>query len=395
MRFAFGAIMEIKTTRINTTASEKPMTVRWLAMENGDFFTTSDAAILLGVEGGTIRKLCHSHKLSFVTMSNESKQYLIDRKIITHMGRTMKLVPRATLDELVKIINTPETKAIWTQVLKALRDPKENVALQYEMYGNEGLARLQAELTAKLALTLEQQTYINNCLHERLTDIGIRARDSYYTVYNELQNGTVNSFRKMIIAEFGPEKTDTSRNIAGHELYTNAAIGNQGNYQTIVDRILKFTPTEEQLRLLKRVEDYNNANPNKADFYARRIQVQEFKKKLNLEDEISISEAMLTVEKFKNLADDDFLPLTAVANVLGVDSGTLFKMAKRDAIKFNKISPEARYVMKARGLLSPKDRSSYMLPKKLFSVLANYVETKEAAEFKQALACNEVTLNLN
>lgn len=75
-----------------------------------------ELAKVLGVKAVTLRGLVINHKLSFVGLMNETAQSLRKLGVISMQGRAPNFLPKATIRELVRLVGTPEAKAVYNQL---------------------------------------------------------------------------------------------------------------------------------------------------------------------------------------------------------------------------------------------------------------------------------------
>ena len=184
-----------------------------------------------------------------VRLADAQKQFLRDRKIISMKDHYSKLIPRDTMDFLVKIVNTPETMSIWNQILTALRSPTKYVELQYEVGGIPAVAAVQEAATAFMSLNLTQQETMEAAIAARLRKINIIPFDSCY-MFDKWFNGTINAFRKVIIKKMAPKSLHEQ--ITAAQLYTRVL--NQGNYDAALQLVETGDLGEGNIKWLRSVE---------------------------------------------------------------------------------------------------------------------------------------------
>lgn len=237
--------IKLKTKQVDN--SGQILTVRWLAMETADFFTTGDAAKLLGITDGGLRKIISQNELLIECPTRDQKQFLTERSVIKIKDNRTKLVPRETMDALVKIVNTPQAWIIWGQLLDAIRNPKSYVSLQHDIGGNERLEQIIDEANAVMSVRLDAKKFIKDAICSALRRHDIVPFDAMY-FGEKWFNGTINSFYKMLNAKFAPEGLA----LTGKDFLLQVL--NTENYQEILDYVNTVQLSDGQIKGLKKVE---------------------------------------------------------------------------------------------------------------------------------------------
>jgi len=109
-------VNQIQVTERSIQVSGKPIVIRILALVQGQYMTVADAAVLLGVEGITIRRLLAEHGLAAYAMNAVELRALKNQGILPLRTRTANLLPKDTIKALVRILRTPEANAAYEQV---------------------------------------------------------------------------------------------------------------------------------------------------------------------------------------------------------------------------------------------------------------------------------------
>lgn len=90
-----------------------------------DYLTVAEAAEAFNVSTQNINQILARHDLNSTTPSFEHLQALKDQGVIPLKAPSQRLLPRATIDELVRIINTDEAKAAYRQIIGEWREAKK------------------------------------------------------------------------------------------------------------------------------------------------------------------------------------------------------------------------------------------------------------------------------
>jgi hypothetical protein len=244
--------MKVATQRISFD-NGKTMTARWLSMGTDEMFLQKDAAVLLGVSAANIKQIVARNELLCVTMSYEQKEYLTKTNVISKKDHQSKLLPRDTMDALVKIVNTTEAWVIWAQIMNAARDPAASVAQHQSIGGLDQVAKLANESLAVMAVSITKQDELIELCKEKLYANNIQPSNSKY-VGSTYHNGTLNSFYKHLNSTFAPTMAD---DMTGRDFFTRVL--HADNYQDICDYVKGFEMSKGLRRTLKEVQRRRDA----------------------------------------------------------------------------------------------------------------------------------------
>lgn len=248
----------------------KTMTARWLSMGTDELFLQKDAAVLLGVDVSNIKHIIARNNLVSVTPSHEQKEYLAKTNVISKKDHQSKLLPRDTMDALVKIVNTTEAWAIWSQILNATRNPTANIELQQEIGGLDQVAKVVNQGLAVMSVSIDKQDELIKLCQDKLLANNIQPSNSKY-MGNVYHNGTLNSFYKHLNSVFAPTLHE---DMAGRDFFTRVL--HADNYQDICDYVKGFEMSVGLRRTLKAVQKQRDAllSPaiNKGKIYHTRKQ---------------------------------------------------------------------------------------------------------------------------
>jgi hypothetical protein len=114
--------------KIYKQADGSEITAHMIRMGDEDLLTVGEAAEAFGVEPATVRQLVLKHGLDRVDAIDAVVQELKKAGVIGLRTSTVNLLPRATIDELVRIINTDEAKAAYRQIVGEWREAKKATA---------------------------------------------------------------------------------------------------------------------------------------------------------------------------------------------------------------------------------------------------------------------------
>ena len=231
----------------------KTMTARWLGMDGGEYFLQTDAAVLLGLTATGLRSILDDNNLSSVRMADETIEFLRTRSVIAKTGRPPQLLPRDTMDALVKIVNTTEAWAIWAQILNATRNPAANIELQQEIGGLDQVAKVVNAGLAVMSVSIEKQDELIQLCQDKLLANNIQPSNSKY-MGNVYHNGTLNSFYKHLNSVFAPTLHE---DMAGRDFFTRVL--HADNYQDICDYVKGFEMNVGLRRTLKAVQKQRDA----------------------------------------------------------------------------------------------------------------------------------------
>lgn len=239
--------MKVATQKISFD-NGKSMTARWLSMGTEELFLQKDAAVLLGVSVANVSQIATRNKLLILTMSEEQKEYLTKTNVIGKKDQRSKLVPRDTMDALVKIVNTTEAWAIWAQILNAVRNPTASVALHQEIGGLEQVTQVMNAAIAVMAVSIDRQSELVKLCEDKLRANNITPFGSKYlgSVYH---NGTLNSFYKHLNSKFAPVLAE---DLSGRDFFTRVL--HADNYNEICDYVRGMEMSEGLRKTLKHVE---------------------------------------------------------------------------------------------------------------------------------------------
>ena len=245
--------MKVATQRISFD-NGKTMTARWLSMGTDELFLQKDAAVLLGVTQDGLRSIMRDNKhLVSVRMTHEQKEYLTKTNIINSKDHQSKLLPRDTMDALVKIVNTTEAWAIWAQILNAARDPVASVAQHQSIGGLDQVAKVMNASLAVMSVSIEKQDELIKLCQDKLLANNIQPSNSKY-MGNVYHNGTLNSFYKHLNSVFAPTLHE---DMAGRDFFTRVL--HADNYQDICDYVKGFEMSVSLRRTLKAVQKQRDA----------------------------------------------------------------------------------------------------------------------------------------
>lgn len=241
--------MKVATQKISFE-NGKSMTARWLSMGTEELFLQKDAAVLLNVTVSTISECIKTHSLDSFGMAEDVRNYLVKTNIIDKRDGQSKLLPRATVDALVKIVNTTEAWAIWAQILNAVRNPTANIALQQEIGGLDQVAQVMNEAIAVMAVSIDRQSELVKLCEDKLRANNITPFGSKYigSVYH---NGTLNSFYKHLNSKFAPVLAE---DLSGRDFFTRVL--HADNYNEICDYVRGMEMSEGLLKTLKSVQKH-------------------------------------------------------------------------------------------------------------------------------------------
>lgn len=238
--------MKLKTKQLMSI--EKPLTVRWLAMETEDFFTTGDAAKLLGVSSRNIRQLCSDHNLRLGTMTSDHQEFLAERKVIKAADYSTKLVPRETMDALVKIVNTPQAWSIWAQLLDAIRNPQANMELQYEIGGEDRLNEIIDEAHAVMQVRIDHKKIIKDAICSALRRHEVIPFDAKFFC-GVFFNGTTNAVFKILNEKFAGE---LASGLSGKDFF--AQVLNSENYKEVLEYLNTVEFDKAEMKNIRKAE---------------------------------------------------------------------------------------------------------------------------------------------
>ena len=231
----------------------KTMTARWLSMGTDDMFLQKDAAILLNVTVSTISECIKAHNLDSFGMAEDVRAYLVKTNVIDKRDGQSKLLPRDTMDALVKIVNTTEAWAIWAQILNATRNPTANIELQKEIGGLDQVAKVVNQGLAVMSVSIDKQDELIKLCQDKLLANNIQPSNSKY-MGNVYHNGTLNSFYKHLNSVFAPTLHE---DMAGRDFFTRVL--HADNYQDICDYVKGFEMSVSLRRTLKAVQKQRDA----------------------------------------------------------------------------------------------------------------------------------------
>lgn len=241
--------MKVATQKISFD-NGKSMTARWLSVGTEELFLQKDAAVLLGVDTTALRHSITLHGLVSLRITQEQKEYLIKANVISKKDHQSKLLPRATVDALVKIVNTTEAWAIWAQILNAVRNPTANIALQQEIGGLDQVAQVMNAAVAVMAVSIDRQSELVKLCEDKLRANNITPFGSKYlgSVYH---NGTLNSFYKHLNSKFAPALAE---DLSGRDFFTRVL--HADNYNEICDYVRGMEMSEGLLKTLKSIQKH-------------------------------------------------------------------------------------------------------------------------------------------
>jgi hypothetical protein len=75
-----------------------------------------ELAKVLGVEGQTLRMHTARHSLNIVTVSVDARRTLKKEGLIHLNSARVNFLPKETIRELVRLVGTPEARAIYSQL---------------------------------------------------------------------------------------------------------------------------------------------------------------------------------------------------------------------------------------------------------------------------------------
>lgn len=122
-----SAVIVKKDVQLN-----EELVVSWLDLDGTGHLTTQDVADMLGVTRANIQQIAARHGLMFVTPSDEHIQQMKDLGVIPLRAPTVNLLPRETIDSLVKIVSTPEATSAWRRVLAEARGEATGIRAELE-----------------------------------------------------------------------------------------------------------------------------------------------------------------------------------------------------------------------------------------------------------------------
>lgn len=239
--------MKVATQRISFD-NGKTMTARWLAMGTDELFLQKDAAILLNVTPSTISESIKTHKLLSFGLTEEQKEFLTTRNIISKKDRHSRLLPRDTMDALVKIVNTKEAWAIWAQILNAVRNPTANIELQQEIGGLDRVREVADAAFAVMSVSIDKQADIAQMIEDKLTANGIAVSNAVF-IGDKFYNGTTNQYYKHLNQVFAPRMHER---LKGNEFFTRVL--HAENYNQVVEYITGSELSPELRKALKSVQ---------------------------------------------------------------------------------------------------------------------------------------------
>lgn len=146
--------------------------VRWVAMGDDQYFTIKDTAEMFGVTQQNIKQVVKRQGLMVATMSCEQVAALRRLKVVPIKTTKANLLPLATIDRLVQIINTPESRAMWDEAVRCLRNPKSYVEMRADVAKEQGRdPALELTLISRLAEVAKQQQARLDQLDTRLSTL--------------------------------------------------------------------------------------------------------------------------------------------------------------------------------------------------------------------------------
>lgn len=181
--------------KVYKQADGSEITAHMIRMGDDDYLTVAEAAEAFGVAATSIRSEISRHGLVVAKCSDHAIDSLRAAGVIPLKTTVVNLLPRATVDELVRIINTDEAKAAYRQIVGEWREAKKDTATALEHMADSVRQAVAAATTnaaaaarsADLALEVNKRV---DAIAAVVADVQQQANDSLMTVteMNELQN---------------------------------------------------------------------------------------------------------------------------------------------------------------------------------------------------------------
>lgn len=124
-------------------------TARWIFGDKGGM-PYADVAEMLGIKLTTISAHIRRHNLAVSTISRKQTLTLREQGLLTKQQNHVNLVPRETIDKLVKHVNTREAWERYEELLTLARDAGENLKARVDVKGQAGAEDFMAQLKVAL-----------------------------------------------------------------------------------------------------------------------------------------------------------------------------------------------------------------------------------------------------
>ena len=169
--------IQISTTELKQAGESIVVTI--LRLGDEDCMTVADTAELLNVTTGGLRGMIRDHSLIVCNTHDVQLAELKQRGVIPLNSARANLLPKGTIQALVKIVNTPEAWAAYNQLWQDATAPKQDAS---------------REAISRLAITVRQSADVVMLLNDQVTAIAIvtdETRAQMATVKQDAANATL------------------------------------------------------------------------------------------------------------------------------------------------------------------------------------------------------------
>lgn len=105
------------------------LTASWITCSEGDGMTRREVCSLLGISQSNMSHIIKRNGLNELTMGQLSRRSLKKLDGYAKIKGSHYIIPRESIDKLVKIVNTKESWSRYTEILEAIRSPKKLIEL--------------------------------------------------------------------------------------------------------------------------------------------------------------------------------------------------------------------------------------------------------------------------
>jgi hypothetical protein len=89
---------------------------------------------VLGITPQNFNQVVKRNNLMLSTLSLKPRSELVKNGLISKSDYSSRFVPKASVQALVKIVNTPEAWAVYNQLWETLESPAEYVSVQTDVH---------------------------------------------------------------------------------------------------------------------------------------------------------------------------------------------------------------------------------------------------------------------